>query len=42
MPGQATTTTTYNNLHPHTNGCASLIFPNQPINHTVSFDFRQL
>jgi hypothetical protein len=34
MPGQ--TTTTFNNLHSHTNGCTSLIFPNQPINQTVS------
>ena len=35
MPGQ-TTTTTFNNLHSHTNGGTSLIFPSQPINHTVS------
>lgn len=34
MPGQ---TTTFNSLHPHTNGCASLIFPTQPLSHTVSF-----
>jgi hypothetical protein len=34
MPGQ---TTTFNNLHPHTNGCTSLIFPNQTINQTVNF-----
>jgi hypothetical protein len=34
MPGQ--TTTTFTNLHPHTNGCTSLIFPNQSMNQTVS------
>ena len=36
MPGQ-TTTTTFNSLHPHANGCASLIFPNQSMNHTVRY-----
>jgi hypothetical protein len=44
MPGQ---TTTFNNLHPHTNGCTSLIFPNQSLNQTVNiprekFHFLQL
>lgn len=36
IPGQGTTTTTFNSLHPHNNGGTSLIFPNQPLNHTVS------
>jgi hypothetical protein len=41
MPGQ-TTTTTFNTLHPHTNGCTSLIFPNQSLNQTVNFSRRKL
>jgi len=32
IPGQ----TTVNNFYSHTDGCNSLIFPNQPNNHTVS------
>ena len=39
MPGP-TTNTTYNTLHPHPNGCASLIFPNQSMTHTVSSSLR--
>ncbi|CAF0913134.1 unnamed protein product [Rotaria sp. Silwood1] len=36
IPGQTTATTTFNNIHPHTNGGTSLIFPSQPISHTTT------
>ena len=39
MPGPATNTT-FNTLHPHSNGCASLIFPHQSMSHTVSCSSR--